>query len=83
VSGPASAGLEAGILRVRENETVRFRPGRKGLALRAVRGTFLVTQEGDLEDHVLEGEGEFRTGSRGLVVAWAFVGGALGAREAA
>lgn len=83
MTGRARAGAGSVTYRLRENGTVRFHPGRKGLALRASGGTFLVTQEGDLADHVLESDAEFRTRRRGLVVAWALADGALGVREAA
>ena len=36
-----------------DNGTIRLQPRAQGLRLRAERGTFLVTQEGDPEDHVL------------------------------
>jgi hypothetical protein len=81
VTGRARSGCGPGTLRVRENGTVRFRPGRGGLALRCLGGSFLVTQEGDPSDHVLARADEFRTASRGLVVAWALAEGTLGARE--
>jgi hypothetical protein len=54
-----------------------FRPGRGGLALRCDVGVFLVTQEGDPDDHVLERGDTFRTSSPGRVVAWAFQAGVL------
>ncbi|HEY7724486.1 MAG TPA: hypothetical protein VH880_04080 [Anaeromyxobacteraceae bacterium] len=62
---------------VRENGIVRLLPGRKGLALRAGRGTFLVTQERDPEDHVLEPSRVYRARRRGLVVVWALSDGEL------
>jgi len=83
VTGRAREGGGPGTLRVRENGTVRFRPGRRGLAIRCVAGSFLVTQEGDPADHVLGGADEFRTAARGLVVAWALSDGSIAAREAA
>jgi len=51
--------------------TLRIRPGRRGVALRADRGCVLVTQPGDPEDHVLEAGEEVRLPRGGLVVAWA------------
>jgi len=60
-----------------ENGTIRLYPRTRGLRLRAERGTFLVTQEGDPEDHVLRGTDEVRTARRGLVVVWALSAGAL------
>ncbi len=38
-----------------------------------VRGTVLVTREGDLEDHVLDPGMTLPLGARGRVVAWALV----------
>jgi hypothetical protein len=83
VTGRAREGRGPGTIRVRENGTVRFRPGRGGLALRCLGGSFLVTQAGDPSDHVLASADEFRTAARGLVVAWALSEGAIDAREAA
>jgi hypothetical protein len=57
--------------------TTAFRPGSMGLALTCRAGTFLVTQEGDPVDHVLEAGDSFRTSSRGRVAAWALCPGAL------
>lgn len=60
-----------------DNGTVRLQPRAGALRLRAEHGTFLVTQEGDPEDHVLRDRDELRTGRRGLVVVWALSDGAL------
>jgi len=60
-----------------QDGTMAFRPGRDGLALSCLSGVFLVTQQGDPEDHVLEAGGAYRTGARGRVVAWAFRPGVL------
>ena len=60
-----------------DNGTVRLQPRAGALRLRAGRGTFVVTQEGDPQDHVLRGTEELRTGRRGLVVVWALSDGAL------
>jgi len=60
-----------------DNGTIRLQPRAQGLRLRAERGTFLVTQEGDPEDHVLSPAHELRTARRGLVVVWALSDGAL------
>ncbi len=57
--------------------TAAFRPGSMGLALTCRAGTFLVTQEGDPVDHVLEAGDSFRTTSRGRVAAWALRPGTL------
>lgn len=60
-----------------DNGTIRLQPRAQGLRLRAERGTFLVTQEGDPEDHVLSPAQELRTTRRGLVVVWALSDGAV------
>ena len=56
--------------------TLRLRAG-DGLAIRALRGTVLVTREGDAEDHVLEPGQTLTVAGRGLVVAWALTPAAL------
>lgn len=53
------------------NETRRLRPGREGLEVRALAGVLLVTQAGDLEDHVLEPGDALRITGTDLAVAWA------------
>ena len=51
--------------------TFSVTPGRGGLSVTGVRGTVVVTQTGDLDDHVL-GPGErFQGTPGGLVVIWA------------
>ena len=45
--------------------------------MRVERGTVLVTQEGDLDDHVLERGDELVLSRSGLAVAWAFTEAAL------
>jgi signal transduction histidine kinase len=55
-----------------ENETMRL-PHRHGaMVVRVERGTVLITQKGDHEDHVLEPGDELVVRRRGLAVAWAF-----------
>ncbi len=44
-----------------------------GTVVEVVRGTVLVTREGDLEDHVLEPGMTLPLGAQGRVVAWALV----------
>lgn len=62
---------QAGTFELGRDTTLRVRPGRRGVTVRAERGTLLVTQEGDREDHVLE-PGEVSWFPRGgLVVALA------------
>lgn len=53
------------------DETRRLPPGRDGVTIRVEAGLVLVTQAGDLEDHVLGPGEEVRLGGRGLGVAWA------------
>jgi hypothetical protein len=62
--------------------TASFHPGRAGLVLEALRGTFLVTEEGDPADHVLARGDVFRAASSGRVAAWALEAGALEVRGA-
>ncbi len=71
-----------GFQRIRDNGTLRFRPGAGGFVLRCHSGTLVVTQEGDPLDHVLGPRDEFRTKSRGLVVAWALSDGSVTAYPA-
>ena len=73
----ASGGAVPDIRGMADNDTVALRPGARGLSLRGQRGTFLVTQEGDPLDHVLEPGGELRTTRRGLVVIWALSDGVI------
>jgi hypothetical protein len=54
-----------------------LRLGRGGIVVRADRGTVLVTQAGDLDDHVLEPGDELHVPRGGLVVAWALSAAAL------
>lgn len=54
--------------RLAGNETLRLSAG---IEVRCHSGTVLVTQEGDLDDHVLEAGDACRTRPRGRVVAWA------------
>jgi hypothetical protein len=60
-----------------EDATAAFRPRWAGLTLTCRAGTFVVTQEKDAVDHVLEAGDRFRTTSRGRVAAWALRAGAL------
>jgi DUF2917 family protein len=62
--------------KVLENATLRL-PTEIGIVVRVERGTVLVTQEGDLEDHVLEPGDELVLSRPGLAVAWAFTDAAL------
>ena len=56
---------------IRANTARSLRPSGRGLVLRCVSGLVVVTQRGDRDDHELRPGDVFRTGRRGLVVAWA------------
>jgi hypothetical protein len=60
-----------------KDATIRLRPGRNGVVVRADRGLVLVTQEGDRDDHVLEGGQELWLPSGGVVAAWALAAARL------
>jgi signal transduction histidine kinase len=64
-----------------ENQTMRLPRRRGATAVRVERGTVLVTQKGDLEDHVLERGDELVFRRTGLVVAWAFTEAVISVRE--
>jgi DUF2917 family protein len=68
-AAPASAG--EGRFALRRDETLRFHPTAGGLALEARAGTIVVTQQGDLVDHVLTPGAAVRLPRGGMVVAWA------------
>jgi hypothetical protein len=74
---PQRRPAEARAYRLGRDATLALRPGPAGLSLTCESGVFLVTQEGDLADHVLEAGATFRTEARGLVVAWALGAGVL------
>jgi hypothetical protein len=61
----------SGTFDLRNDETLRL-PHGIAVIVRVERGTVLVTQEGDLEDHVLEDGGELMVPAGGVAVAWAF-----------
>jgi len=74
---PAAARAPRKALRLERDATLALRPGARGLALRGLAGTLLVTQEGDPQDHVLgPGDGR-RFAGRGRVVVWALEAGAV------
>jgi DUF2917 family protein len=62
--------------------TLRLPPARGGILVRAERGTVLVTQAGDPEDHVLGAGEEVRLPPGGLAVAWALTPSVLAVRDA-
>jgi hypothetical protein len=53
------------------DETIRLPLGRRPLVARLERGSVIVTQTGDPEDHVLGAGEEVRLARHGLTVAWA------------
>lgn len=65
---PSSAG---GAWDLDEHEAMSLPRGRAGTAVHVHRGTVLVTQEGDGEDHVLEPGDDLVLRRRGRAVAWA------------
>ena len=62
---------------LRDNATLKLVPDRGGLVIASRAGTFVVTQERDPEDHVLEAGAEVRMAGRGAVVVWALSDGAI------
>jgi hypothetical protein len=72
-----------GIWELAENATMRLPGGRFAVIVRAERGTLLITQEGDPEDHVLESGDEIVLPVGGLAVAWALAEAAISVRHAA
>jgi Protein of unknown function (DUF2917) len=65
--------------------TLRIPPGAGGTMVRVERGLFLVTREGDPEDHVLEPGMELCLPSSGRSVGWALAASrvrVLGVRRA-
>ena len=64
-----------------ENKTMRLPRLRVPTVVRVERGTVLVTQEGDHEDHVLERGDELVVRRGGLAVAWAFTEATISMRE--
>ena len=67
------SGTAPRVERMLANSARSVRSAAHGLELRCVSGLVVVTQKGDRDDHVLYPGDEFRTLSRGLVVAWALL----------
>jgi signal transduction histidine kinase len=65
-----------------ENDAMALPSGSRGSVVRVHRGTVLVTQQGDLEDHVLEPGDELPLRRRGRAVAWAFTAATISLRPA-
>ena len=63
--------------------TTRPPRSRFAVVVRAERGTVLITQEGDPEDHVLEAGDEIILPVGGLAVAWALAEAAISVRHPA
>lgn len=76
---PSSA---RGAWELHENDAMALRRPWRETVVRVHRGTVLVTQEGDQEDHVLEPGDELLLGRRGRAVAWAFTDATLSLRAA-
>jgi hypothetical protein len=72
----------AGVRELAENATMRLPHRRSPSVVRVERGTVLVTQQGDLEDHVLEPGDEIVLRGNRLAVAWAFTEAAISVRDA-
>lgn len=70
-------------LELTENTTARLGHGRHPVLVRVERGTVLVTQAGDLDDHVLEPGDALVLPSGGLAVAWALTDAAIRVRTSA
>ncbi len=77
--GTASSSAR-GAWELDENEVISLPRSGNATVVRVDRGTVLVTQEGDREDHVLEAGDELALRRRGRAVAWAFTGATLSLR---
>jgi hypothetical protein len=65
------------------DEVMRLPRGRASTTVKVHRGTVLVTQEGDPDDHVLEAEDALVLRSRGRAVAWALTAATISLRDVA
>jgi Protein of unknown function (DUF2917) len=74
---PATARLAWDLAR---DQTIRLPHGRHAALVRVERGTVLVTQEGDREDHVLEPGDDLVLDAHGVAVAWAFTDAVISLR---
>jgi len=64
-------GMASRVCQLGRDETLRLPLGRRGLVAHVERGTLVVTQTGDPEDHVLVAGDEVKLAPHGLAVAWA------------
>jgi hypothetical protein len=76
-------GIEGRVLELERNEARALPTSRNGLRVRVRRGTLVVTQAGDREDHIVRAGEELALPPGGLVVAWALTPSAIAVREAA
>lgn len=72
-----------GTVTLARDETLRLPRGRSGVRVRVDRGTVLVTQAGDPEDHVLGPRDELWLPAGGLAVAWALTPAAIAVQDRA
>jgi len=70
-----------GVWELAKDATARLPRGKGGIVVRAERGTLVVTQAGDPEDHVLRPGEEVRLPRGGLAVAWALTPSVLAVRD--
>jgi hypothetical protein len=69
------------VLDLRNDDTLRLPQG-VAATVRVERGTVLVTQAGDPEDHVLEPGAELHLPAGGVAVAWALADARIAVRAA-
>jgi hypothetical protein len=77
------AGSRPGlVVHLRRDDTLSLDTRRAAVVVRCSRGTVLVTQEGDLQDHVLTPGDELQSGRGGRVAVWALEEGDVAVRRA-
>lgn len=74
----SGAGL---VVHLRRDDTLSLDTRRDAVFVRCRRGTVLVTQEGDLEDHVLEPGDELTSARGGRLAVWALAEGDVTVRR--
>lgn len=77
-SAPGQPGL---VVHLRRDDTLSLDVRRVAVVVHSRRGTFLVTQEGDLEDHVLTPGEELASRRGGRVAVWALEEGDVALRR--